>query len=108
MGFFDKLSNLFSSPGGGGNRAYWIYARCNRCGEKIRARVDLSNDLSLDYGGDQTTYFTRKVLIGEGRCFERIEVRLTFDMDRKRINREISGGEFISEEQFFEEDHAAE
>jgi len=70
--------------------------------------VDLSNDLSLDYGGDQTTYFTRKVLIGEGRCFERIEVRLNFDKDRKLINCEIIGGEFISEEQFYEGDQANE
>ena len=108
MSFFKKLSNLFSSPGGGDTRAYWVYARCNRCGEIIRARVDLSNDLSLDYEGEGTTYFTRKILIGEQRCFERIEVRLTFDKDRKLINREISGGEFISEEQFLEEDQAAE
>lgn len=108
MGFFNKLSKLFSSPGGDDTRAYWIYARCKRCGEKIRTRVDLSNDLSLDYGGDQTTYFTRKVLIGEGRCFERIEVRLTFDKDRRLINREISGGEFISEVQFLEENQAAD
>jgi hypothetical protein len=108
MSFLKKLSNIFSSPGGGDDRSYWIYTRCNRCGEKIRARVDLSNDLSLNYEGDQTTYFSRKVLIGEQRCFEKIEVLLTFDKDRKRINQEISGGQFISEEQFFEEDKTSE
>ena len=102
MNFLKKLTNVFSSPGSGDDRSYWIYARCNRCGEKIRTRVDLSNDLSLNYEREHTTYFTRKVLIGEQRCFERIEVLLTFDNNRKLINQEISGGQFISEEQFFE------
>jgi hypothetical protein len=104
MSFLKKLSNLFNAPGGDDARSYWIYARCNRCGENIRTRVDLSNDLSLDYEGARTTYFIRKVLIGEGRCFERIEVLLTFDNNRKLINREISGGQFISQDQYFEED----
>jgi hypothetical protein len=35
-------------------------------------------------------------------------VRLNFDKDRKLINREIIGGEFISEEQFYEGDQANE
>lgn len=107
MSFLKKLTNVFGSPGGGDNRSYWIYARCNRCGEKIRTRVDLSNDLSLNYEGEHTTYFARKVLIGEQRCFERIEVLLTFDDNRKLINKEINGGQFISEEQFFEEEETA-
>ena len=108
MSFLKKLSNIFSSPGGGNDRSYWIYARCSRCGEKIRARVDLSNDLSLNYEGDQTTYSSRKVLIGEQRCFEKIEVLLTFDKNRKLINQDISGGQFISEQQFLEDEGTAE
>lgn len=107
MSFLKKLTKVFSSPGSGDDRSYWVYVRCNRCGEKIRTRVDLSNDLSLDYEGERTTYFTRKVLIGEGRCFERIEVLLTFDNNRKLINREINGGQFISQEGYFEEGEAA-
>ena len=31
MSFFKKLVSLFPSPVLGDERAYWIYARCNRC-----------------------------------------------------------------------------
>jgi hypothetical protein len=36
--------------------------------------------------------------MGEGLCFQRVEVNLTFDVNRKLINREISGGKFVDEE----------
>ena len=103
MSFFKKLSDIFYSSGGHDDRAYWIYARCNRCGEKVRARVDLSNNLSVNYNGGKNTYFCRKVLIGEERCFEKIEVEFTYDQNRKLIDRQITGGQFISEEEFFED-----
>jgi hypothetical protein len=37
--------------------------------------------------------------MGKGHCFQRIEVKLTFDSNKKVINREISGGKFIDEQQ---------
>lgn len=100
MGFFKKLSGLFSGasskPDGD---AYWIAARCNRCGEIIRARVSLSNDLSAEYGDQGVTYICRKQLMGEGtgerRCFQRIEVELVFDERRKLASREIRGGQWV-------------
>ena len=50
MGFFQKLSRLFSpSPQKVDDASYWIDVQCSRCGEVIRARVDLRNDLSIDY-----------------------------------------------------------
>ena len=104
MSFLKKLSNLFSSTGRPDDRSFWIYARCNRCGEKVRARVDLNNDLSINYENGKTTYFSRKVLIGEKRCFDKIEVLLTFDQNRVLIDQQISGGQLISEEQFFKEE----
>lgn len=97
MDLFKKLTNLFSSSGKTDPDAYWIVTRCNRCGEVIRTRVSLSNDLSVEYEGDETSYFCRKVLMGEGRCFQRVEVELTFDANRRLVNREISGGQFVDE-----------
>lgn len=107
MSFLKKLSDLFAYSGDRDDRTHWIYARCNLCGEKIRSRVDLSNDLSLNYEGDKTIYFCRKVLIGREHCFEKIEVRLTFDQNRKLIDQQITGGQFISAEQFFEDEEAS-
>lgn len=103
MSFLKKLSKLFTDSNTGSDAAYWIYARCSRCGEKIRSRVDIANDLSIRYGDrdSDTTYFTRKVLIGEQRCYQSIEVELTFNQGKKIIDRRIKGGEFISEADYF-------
>ncbi len=95
MGFFDKISRIFSSPGRDEVNSYWVAARCTRCGEVIRARINLSNDLSQEYEGERANYFCRKVLMGEGRCFQQIEVWLKFDANRKLIDHTISGGEFV-------------
>jgi hypothetical protein len=98
MGLIKKLSDWFSPSSKPDEQAYWLTAKCLRCGEVIRSRVDLRNDLSLEYEeeGGGATYFCRKVLMGEsGRCFQRIEVELTFDADHRLTQREISGGEFI-------------
>ena len=94
MGF---LKNLF----GGGTtkvekRYYTVYVKCNRCGEIIEGRVDLDNDLSLDYDGDATVYFVRKGLIGDNRCFQHIEVELKFTPDRTLIEQQVSGGQFAN------------
>jgi hypothetical protein len=108
MGFLKRLGNFLSPSGGGEKFTYWIYVRCNRCGEKIRGRVDLRNELSIDYTDDGNIFFCRKVLMGEERCFQKIEVQLTFDKDRKLIDRQITGGEFISEEEFLSKSETEE
>lgn len=97
MSFFKKLANLISPPGEAAENAYWITAKCNRCGESIRARVNLQNDLSPEYSDKGMTYFCRKTLIGQERCFQRLEVELIFDSDKRLANREITGGQFIDE-----------
>ena len=98
MGILKGLSSLFSSPGKADSDALWVAVKCKRCGEVTRARVDLRNDLSIEYdeAGGMPTYFCRKVLMSEGgHCFQRMEVALTFDANRKLVNREVSGGEFV-------------
>jgi hypothetical protein len=93
MGF---LKNLF---GGGSTkpekRYYTFNVKCNRCGEIIEGRVDLDNDLSLDYEGDNTFYLVRKGLIGNNRCFQQIEVEIKFTSERELIERQAQGGKFV-------------
>jgi len=98
MGLFKKFASMLEPPRREGAGAYWVTARCNRCGETIHARVNLSNDLSPEYDGETLIYVCRKVLIGEARCFQQIEVWLKFDQNRKLLAREISGGKFVDEE----------
>jgi len=77
--------------------AYLLTVRCSRCGEVIQTRVNLNDDLSVDYAedGSPAGYFCRKVLMGKQSCFRPIEVRLTFDAQRRLTDRRISGGDFV-------------
>jgi hypothetical protein len=92
MGF---LKNLF---GGGGTakpekRYYVFQVKCRRCGEIIEGRVDLDNDLSLSDEGDN--YIVRKGLIGANRCFQQIEVEMTFTPARELTEKSVTGGTFV-------------
>ena len=93
MNFLQKLFG--SSPAKPDKKYYTFYVKCKRCGEIIEGRVDLDNDLSVEYeeGGD--IYYAHKVLMGENRCFQRIEVELKFTANRELIEKQITGGEFI-------------
>jgi hypothetical protein len=95
MGFFDSFKSMFS--GSVQDDGYWIYVRCRRCGEVIKTRIDLQNSLSQsDSGG----YMVNKTLVGNRLCFERIEVTLTFDENRRLLDRDITRGEFITRQEY--------
>ena len=100
MGFFKKLSRLLAPSPKEDERAYWLYVKCSRCGEKIKSRVDLYNDLSPIYTETGVTYFCRKVLIGQQHCYQKVEVEMSFDERRQLTDHQISGGSFITEEEF--------
>ncbi|MDO9128939.1 MAG: hypothetical protein Q7U34_03645 [Anaerolineales bacterium] len=98
MGFLKKLFGGFITPGAQAN-FYPVTVKCKRCGEVIEGRVNLNNDLSetCDAHGNVTGYFCRKVLMGYGRCYQQIEVRLTFDPGNRLKDRQIVGGHFAEE-----------
>lgn len=89
------LKKLFAPPAKPEQRHYTFAVKCLRCGEMIEGRVDLDNDLSVEYeeGGD--VYYARKVLIGESRCFQRVETIFKFTPERTLIERQTAGGEFV-------------
>ncbi len=91
MGF---LKNLFGGGSARPEKRYYIFkVKCKRCGEIIEGRVDLDNDLSLSDEGN--SYLVRKGLIGNNRCFQRIEVEMQFTSDRKLIEQQAQGGTFV-------------
>jgi len=91
MGFLKKLfSNEPSKPE---KKFHTFQVKCKRCGEIIEARIDLDNDLSMNDEGDG--YIVRKGLIGGNRCFQQIEVELTFDSSRQIMEKTITGGTFV-------------
>ncbi len=74
----------------------WLYARCGQCGAKVRVRIDLYNDLSwTDDGG----YILRKEIM-DNRCYRLMNAVLRFDNARRVASREISGGEFITKDEY--------
>lgn len=76
---------------------YECTTRCGRCGETLTARINLYHDLSVEYNaqGEVSGYHCRKVLSGQARCFQNIEIVLEFDTGRKLSGREVRGGEFV-------------
>jgi hypothetical protein len=100
MSLFKKISNILAAPRPKTDRALYLYVQCNKCGEKLRARVDMWNELSPDYDGnseDAAAYHCRKVLIGENRCYQPIELRLKFDKNHRLVDKQVYGGKFIEE-----------
>lgn len=91
MGFLKKLfSGVTAKP----EKRYYVFqVKCNRCGEIIEGRVDLDNDPSLSDDGDN--YIVRKGLIGANRCFQQIEVEMTFTQKRVLIDKSVTGGTFV-------------
>lgn len=95
MNFF---KSLFSKPAAPARNLLPLKVKCRRCGEIIEARVDLSNDLSIDYDeAGHAVYHCRKGLVGRQQCYQTLEVELQFDANRRLIDRHISGGEFVEE-----------
>jgi len=93
MGFLKKL---FSGEAAKPQKEYYIFkVKCNRCREVIEGRVDLANDLSIDYEDDREVYNVRKVLMGENRCFQQIEVTIKFSSTKGVIDEQIQGGTFV-------------
>jgi hypothetical protein len=62
----------------------------------------MRSELSPEFGNSDnaTSFHCRKVLIGEQRCFQQIEVNLTFDAKYRIVDKQISGGQFITQEEY--------
>jgi hypothetical protein len=89
------LQKLFSGSPASPQRHYYTFSvKCRRCGEIIEGRVDLNNDLSVEYEDGGDVYYARKILMGENKCFQRMEVELKFTSSRELLERHVTGGDF--------------
>jgi hypothetical protein len=89
------LKKILPAPPGPASNFYSFAVKCNRCGEIIEGRVNLYNDLSVEYERTGNTYSCRKVLMGDGKCFQQIEVELKFNEPRKLLEKHVTGGQFV-------------
>jgi hypothetical protein len=92
------LKKLLTPPPSNQGKFYSFAVKCKRCGEIIHGQVNVNNEPSAEYDDNGKPYFVcRKVLMGNGQCFQRIEVNFKFNELRGLLDRQISGGEFIDE-----------
>ena len=100
MGFLRRIKKILIPDRD--DRNYWFFVQCDFCREILQGRIDLYNHLSIRYGEgkDKPHYYCRKVIIGSNRCYRPIEVEITFDCNRKVLDRQIKGGKFVNEEQY--------
>jgi len=107
MSFLRKIASIIrggeSTETGDVHREY---IRCSRCRERILVRVDLCNELTPQYEDGEGAYYVRKGIVGSGRtrCFRTIEVELFFNSDRQLVSRYITGGEFITKNEFYSQE----
>jgi hypothetical protein len=108
VSFFKRLFGGLMGGGtapagdGAGRNAFWLYVRCNACGEAIRLRVSREHDLSAEFDGESdspSSYHMAKEIVGQ-KCFRRIHVEMTFDGSRHPSDRQITGGTFITREEY--------
>lgn len=97
------LRRLFTrSPRQQPDTALWLYVQCDRCGEALSVRADRRYDLASemrDPGEAGPAYVMHKDIVGD-RCFQRIAVTLGFDGRLRIVERQIRGGQFLSEEAY--------
>ncbi len=93
MNFLQKFFGGFSAKRE--KRYYNFSVKRLRCAQVIEGRVDLDNDLSVEYEEGRDIVYARKVLMGNSICFQHVEVALKFKPRRELIERNASGGDSV-------------
>ena len=104
MGF---LKRVFSkkgkcSPVGESKDILWLHIKCNKCGKALKLFVNKNTDLEAQYKEPDEAgpdYILRKEAMDD-KCLTRMFIRIEFDKNRNILSREITNGEFVSEEEF--------
>jgi hypothetical protein len=103
MGLLDALKRaLGGGASAGRDDGIYLYVRCDRCGDRVRVRLNPSSELQQEFdesGEGVRAYSVRKMVVDQ-RCFRPIEVRFQFDAARRERSREIEGGTFLSREEY--------
>lgn len=101
MSILKRIASFFTGSGGSGSRNLTVYVLSTRCKEPMAADVDTLNALSGSDDGD-AAFYTRKVIQGSGRnrCFAQVEVELWFDSGRKLLRHAVSGGRWLTAEEY--------
>lgn len=97
MGFLKKLFGGGEKKSGKyvDTRGVYFYVRCDNCGTVSRLRADKEYDLIREGDG-----FVWHKTIVDNRCFKPMPTVATLDNAYQIVSAEISGGEYVSEEDY--------
>ena len=102
MSLWARLKASFSAGRASGrDEGIYFYVRCERCGDRVRVRLNPGAELQQDFGESSAAagYSVRKMVVDQ-RCFRPIEVRMRFDAGRRELSREVEGGAFLTREEY--------
>lgn len=96
------LKKLFSRllRGGTSGEIFAFSLECEKCGEKIKVRINKRTDLTSEYkdmGESGPAYALHKEALGNN-CPNLIHISMEFDRNKEIISRDISGGKFVEDE----------
>ena len=96
MGFLRKLFGGEKKSGEYvDTQGVYFFVRCDNCGTITRLRADKQHDL-LNQGDGFVWHKT----IVDNRCFRPMPTVVTLDDKHQVINSEITGGEYVSEDDY--------
>ncbi len=75
----------------------YVYVKCGNCGAPVKVRADKRHDLMRDY--ERGGYVYRKEVM-DGSCFRLFHFTIHFSNAYRVVDREITGGEFITPEEY--------
>lgn len=94
MGFLKKLFGGEQKPYED-KQGIYLYVACERCGSRLRVRVDKQYDLNRESGG----YVWHKTLM-DSKCFRQMPTVVRFDSNYDVVEAEIEGGRYLSEAEY--------
>ena len=81
--------------------AIHLFVRCERCSAVVHVRINPRNDLTIEYGDDETPSGYRLIKeIMDSRCFRVMRAEVTYDASRRELARQLEGGTFITRDEY--------
>ncbi|HYO89662.1 MAG TPA: hypothetical protein VER79_13510 [Candidatus Limnocylindrales bacterium] len=84
---------LTAQPSGDSDGLY-VFVQPKNCAEIVRVRINLRNDLSQTDDGNG--FIVHKLARGQ-KCTQNVDMTLHFDSQRRIVEREIDGGQFVDD-----------
>ena len=79
--------------------AWWLYAQCGKCGAPLAIRIDLRNDISIDY--ETNGRYLRKEMM-DSSCFQLMYAEVRFDGNGKVLEQNVERGKILTRAEYDE------